>query len=52
MKLHDFGRSALPDYDFDKTSTEKGSLDIFSKDKEDELTKKEGEVSQPELHGF
>ena len=49
MKLHDFGRSALPDYDFDKTtSTEKQSLDIFSKD---ESTNKEG-GSEPELHGF
>jgi len=49
MKLHDFGRSALPDYDFDKTtSTEKQSLDIFSKD---ESTNKEG-GREPELHGF
>jgi len=49
MKMQDFGRNMLPDYDFDKTApAEKPSLDIFSKD---ETTSKEG-GSDPELHGF
>ena len=47
LKLHDLGRSALPDYEFDKTG-DKPSLDMFSK--EDQNNKEEG--GEPKLESF
>jgi len=50
MKLHDFGRTALPDYNFDKVSlSEKISSNIFP---EDETSKNKEDVSVPKLEGF